>query len=110
MSNSRSGTFVVGVLVGSAVGTVTGLMLAPRPGRETRHLLKKSAEALPELAEDLSASLQLQADRFSESALKRWDDTLERLREAVTAGAEAAQAQRQLLQQSLNDPTQPPKR
>ncbi len=108
MSNARSGTFVIGVLVGSAVGTVTGLLLAPRPGRETRHLLKKSADALPELAEDLSTSLQLQADRLSESALRRWDDTLDRLREAVTAGTEAAQAQRQFLQQSVNDPNAPP--
>ena len=53
MSNNRSGTFIGGVLLGAAVGTITGLLMAPRTGKETRQFLKKSADALPELAEDL---------------------------------------------------------
>ena len=53
MSNNRSGVFIGGMLLGAAVGTLTGLLMAPRTGRETRQLLKKSADALPELAEDL---------------------------------------------------------
>lgn len=100
MANNQSGTFLSGLLVGAALGTVTSLLVAPRSGRETRTLLKKSADALPELAEDLSTSLQLQADRFSESALRSWDDTLVRLREAIAAGMEASQQQRQHLKQA----------
>jgi gas vesicle protein len=73
------------------MGTATSLLFAPRSGRETRQLLKKSATALPELAEDLSTSVQLQAGRLSESALRRWDETLVRLREAIAAGIEASQ-------------------
>jgi gas vesicle protein len=73
--------------------------MAPRSGRETRYLLRKSADALPELAEDLSTSLQLQADRLSESALRSWDETLGRLREAIAAGVEASQQQHQQLKQ-----------
>jgi gas vesicle protein len=104
MSNRRSGLFVGGLLLGAAVGTVAGWLSAPRAGRETRKLLKKSADALPELAEDLSTSLQLQADRLSVSALHQWDDTLDRLREALNAGVEAAVVQRQTLQgQVKND-------
>ena len=97
MSNNRSGVFIGGALLGAAVGTLTGLLMAPRPGRETRALLKKSADALPELAEDLSTSVQLQADRLSESALRNWDDTLERLREAIAAGIDASQRKSQAL-------------
>ncbi len=97
MSNNRSGVFIGGVLLGAAIGTLTGLLVAPRAGRETRQLLKKSADALPELAEDLSTSVQLQADRLSESALRSWDETLERLREALAAGIEASQQERQIL-------------
>jgi gas vesicle protein len=100
MSNNRSGSFVGGLLLGAAIGTVTGLLMAPRAGRETRQLLKKSADALPELAEDLSTSVQLQADRLSETALRNWDGTLGRLREAIAAGLEASQRERQLLNQS----------
>lgn len=110
MSNNRSGVFIGGVLLGAAIGTLTGLVMAPRPGRETRRLLKKSASALPELAEDLSTSVQIQADRLSESALRNWDDTLERLREAIAAGIEASQQERQILDSESIEPpkTHPP--
>lgn len=102
MSDNRSGSsglFVGGMLVGAVIGTVTGLLIAPKSGRETRQLLKKSADALPELAEDLSTSVQLQADRLSGSALRNWDDTLTRLREAIVAGLEASQRRREELEQ-----------
>jgi gas vesicle protein len=100
MSNNRSGSFLGGLLLGTALGTVTGLLLAPRSGRETRHLLRKSADALPELVEDLATTLQLQTDRLSDSAKLSWDGTLERLRTAIADGVEASQQQRQLLKQS----------
>lgn len=97
MSNNRSGVFIGGFLLGTAIGTLTGLLMAPRTGRETRQILKKSADAIPELAEDLSTSVQLQADRLSESALRSWDDTLDRLKEAIAAGVEATGQERQIL-------------
>jgi len=88
-SNS-GGVFIGGLLLGAAAGAVAGLLLAPKTGRETRQLLKQSAEALPELAEDLSATVQIQAERLSDSALRNWDNTLLRLREAIEAGIEAS--------------------
>src|SRR4028118_1495811 len=90
MSKKSAGSFIGGLLLGSAIGTVTGLLIAPRPGRDTRQLLRKSADALPELAEALSTSAPLHADRLSESALRNWDGTLTRLREAIAAGIEAS--------------------
>jgi gas vesicle protein len=98
MSNNRSGAFLGGLFLGAAIGTLTGILIAPRTGRETRQLLKKSADALPELAEDLSTTVQLQADRLSESALRNWDGTLTRLKEAIAAGMEATQRDRQALE------------
>ena len=86
-----------GLLLGAAIGTVAGLLVAPRTGRETRQFLKKSADALPDLAENLSTSVQIQADRLSETALRNWDGTLGRLREAITAGLEATQREQQNL-------------
>ncbi|GET37084.1 MULTISPECIES: YtxH domain-containing protein [Microseira] len=100
MSENRSGSFIVGLLLGAAAGTITGILVAPRPGKETRKLLKKSADALPELAEDLSTSVQIQADRLSESALRNWDETLLRLKEAIAAGIEASQRERQILKRT----------
>lgn len=89
-----------GMLIGTAMGTVVGLLIAPRSGRETRQIVKKSAAALPELAEDLSTSLQLQADRLSESALHNWDETLVRLQEAIAAGIDASQMKAEELQKT----------
>lgn len=97
MSKNRSGQFISGLLLGGAIGTVTGLLIAPRAGRQTRQLLKKSVEALPELAEDLSTSVQMQADRWSESTRTNWDGTLERLRQAIAAGVEAGSREREML-------------
>lgn len=99
MSNNRSGQFIGGLLLGSAIGLVTGLLMAPRSGKQTRQLLKKSVEALPELAEDISTSVQIQADRLSESTKQNWDETLSRLRTAIAAGIEASLQERQILSQ-----------
>ncbi len=81
--------------------------------KETRQILKKSADALPELAEDLSTSVQLQADRLSETAIRNWDETLIRLKEAIAAGLEATQRERQTLSETeveVSPPLRPPVR
>lgn len=93
----KSGAFIGGVVFGAAVGAVTGLLVAPRTGRETRQILKKSADALPELVEDLSTSIHLQADRLSETALQNWEQTLNRLRDAIAAGQIASQKEYETL-------------
>lgn len=90
MADKQSGGFWGGLVLGTAIGAVTGLLLAPRTGRETRKILKKSADALPELVEDLSTSVHLQADRLSETALANWEQTLTRLKAAIAAGQAAS--------------------
>jgi len=89
MSERKSGGLLGGILIGGAVGAVAGLLMAPKAGRETRRLLRKSADALPELAEDLATSVQIQAHRLSGTALNNWDGTLARLKDAVAAGVDA---------------------
>ncbi|MFM2312864.1 MAG: hypothetical protein RLZZ04_2140 [Cyanobacteriota bacterium] len=88
--NNSLGVFLGGLMIGSAVGTAVGLLIAPRTGRETRKVIKKSADALPELAEDLTTSIQLQADRLSGSTLENWQDTLARLKLAIATGIETS--------------------
>ena len=39
-SKNRSSRLVTGFLAGALVGAATGLLLAPQPGRKTRHGLK----------------------------------------------------------------------
>ncbi|ULP70714.1 hypothetical protein BDGGKGIB_00332 [Nodularia sphaerocarpa UHCC 0038] len=99
MSNNRSGVFFGGFMLGATIGALTGLLVAPRTGRETRKILQKSANAIPDLAEDLSTSVQIQADRLSASAVRNWDDTLEKLQDAIAAGVDASQRESQNLKQ-----------
>jgi gas vesicle protein len=110
MADNRSGgtgAFIGGLLLGAAVGAIAGLLVAPKTGKETRRLLRKSAGALPELAEDLSSSVQLQADRLSESALRNWEGTLSRLKEAIAVGVEAGMIDQQSVEEaSPAEPTE----
>lgn len=99
MSTKNSGLFIGGLLVGSAIGTLTGLLIAPRNGKQTQKLLKKSLSALPELAEDLSTSAQFQANHISDSAANSWVGFVVRCKEAIAAGLEASQKERQTLHQ-----------
>jgi len=89
MANNRTGAFLGGLLVGTAVGTAVGLLLAPRSGRETRKFLRKSAEALPDVAEDVTHNMQYQTERLLDSAQKSLDETLVRLQEAIATGKQA---------------------
>ena len=91
VKNKESGALLLGIVVGGLVGTVTGLLIAPRSGRETQRILRKSADALPELIEDVLTSLELQKAQLSESAQQNWQETLSRLQMAIAAGVEASQ-------------------
>lgn len=66
---------------------------------QARKLIKKSANAIPELAEDISTSVQIQADRLAHSTLQTWDQTVDRLQEAIAVGIEATQQENQNLHQ-----------
>lgn len=107
MADKQSGGFLGGLVLGAAMGAVAGLLIAPRSGRETRKILKKSADALPELVEDLSTSVHLQADRLSETALTNWEHTLARLREAIAAGQAASRQEYEHLTQSAKATADP---
>ncbi|WP_088242367.1 YtxH domain-containing protein [Calothrix rhizosoleniae] len=102
MSNKGSGVFIGGLMLGTAIGTLTGLLIAPRKGRETRKLLQKSANAIPEVAEDLSTSLHIQADRIYHHTRLNLGETIERLQLAIAAGVDASQREKQTLKQENN--------
>jgi len=89
MSNGAS-KFLGGLFVGTAIGAAAGILFAPRSGRETRQVLKRSAQDLPQIAEELGSNVQYQADRFTEQAQRTIDETLVRLQEAIATGQEAS--------------------
>ncbi|WP_247215451.1 YtxH domain-containing protein [Synechococcus sp. C9] len=95
MSRNNAGAFLGGLVIGGVAGLVTGMVLAPRSGQETRRVLRKTAAALPELTTDLSDNLQLQAQRWQGILQTQWQDTWERLHMAINAGLEAGRQEHQ---------------
>lgn len=95
MADKNRGTFLSGIFIGTTIGTITGLLLAPRQGRDTRKVLGKTIAAVPQMAEDISSSVILQADKLSAAAGDRWHDTLDRLTTAISAGIVASQSARE---------------
>ena len=54
MSDSERATgLVIGLLVGTAIGMAIGFLYAPRPGRETRTLIREKATGAKEKAEEI---------------------------------------------------------
>ena len=47
--------FAIGFTLGAAVGFAVALLLAPRPGKETREMLKDKAAAIPETVRQRTA-------------------------------------------------------
>ncbi|NEQ49486.1 MAG: YtxH domain-containing protein [Leptolyngbya sp. SIO3F4] len=93
MSQNNSDNFLGGLVTGTVLGTVIGLLIAPRSGKHTRKVIKKSADAVPDLIEDLSTSAQFHADKLSQTTLQNLDSTLDRLRDALIAGQAATRAE-----------------
>ena len=96
MADKNHGKFLGGIVVGAAIGAVAGLLAAPCNGRDSRKVLSKTVAAVPQMAEDISSSLQLQVDRLGSAAGDRWHDTLDRLATAISAGIVASQSVREL--------------
>jgi gas vesicle protein len=96
MADKNRGTLIGGIIIGTAIGTLTGLLVAPRKGQDTRKILTKTMSAVPQMAEDIASSVQLQADKVSAAASDRWQETLDRLATAISAGIVASQSVREL--------------
>ena len=55
MADKDSGvSFTIGLLVGAVIGVAIGFLYAPKPGRETRELLKHKAEEVREKAGEVA--------------------------------------------------------
>ena len=70
MSNSHSKSFIVGAMLGVAIGSMTGFLLAPKKGVETRKQLKKR---LDEYGKKFNDSIHEMSDKgvgLPEEAIK----------------------------------------
>jgi gas vesicle protein len=82
--------FVLGFLIGSSVSLITTLILHPRSGANTRRVLRKTSQALPQIVQDFSSTLPIHTRHWSFVASKKWQKTLHRFQVALKAGLEAS--------------------
>ena len=59
MSDKDSGSqFMMGFMLGGVIGTIAGILLAPKPGSETRADLFDYGEVVRERAEEMAARVK----------------------------------------------------
>ena len=59
MSDKDSGSqFMMGFIIGGIIGTIAGILLAPKPGAETRADLFDYGEVVRERAEEMAARVK----------------------------------------------------
>lgn len=86
----KNNNFIIGFLIGSSISTITALIFHPRSGAENRQILRKTSQALPQIAEDLSYTLQIHTNNLFRFTNKKWQRTLHRFQVAIKAGFEAS--------------------
>jgi gas vesicle protein len=79
-----------GILIGSTIGTIVGLLWAPRKGKETRKIIRKTAHALPEMAEDISTTVKLHTHRITGLTQHNWQKKVNKFKKAIAVGIEAS--------------------
>lgn len=89
----KNTTFILGLLLGGSIATIATLLFTPRTGKQNRQILRKTAQALPEMVEDVSTTLQSRTSRLSATSVQKWNSTLERLKVAIAAGVKATREQ-----------------
>lgn len=78
-SDDGGGSFVSGFLIGGIIGTVVGILLAPRPGSETRSELLDQSEEFRERTEEILARLRERLEPTVDSMREQFIPVAERV-------------------------------
>ena len=73
------GKFLAGFIVGGAIGAITGILLAPKSGEETRAMLADSAKDAMQKADDTVKEIQSKADDVVSDLQKKGEEIKEKL-------------------------------
>lgn len=66
--------FGIGLLVGAVLGLAIGFLFAPRPGEETRQILKEKAEVAREKAREAARKVRETAGQAVKRAQAKMDE------------------------------------
>ena len=68
------GKFLVGFAIGAAVGAVTGILLAPKSGEETREMLADTAKDIMHKTDEKVKDIQDKAEAVVSELQKKGDE------------------------------------
>jgi gas vesicle protein len=75
--------------LGTVLGAGAALLLAPRPGRETRELLAERGSDMARRAQDLATEAQGRAGEWLDRSRELFEEQTQRLLSAFEAGKDA---------------------
>ena len=84
MSENDNGGFTTGLLIGGIIGTVIGILIAPKSGSETRAQLLEQSEYWKGKAEELSETVRDRVAPTIENLSERMAPTVESAREQIS--------------------------
>ena len=91
-NNDNGGSFALGLLVGGIIGALIGMLLAPKPGSETRSEIWERSETLRSRADEAAASLRERVGPAADGVSSRFGPAVESVREAGASAIENVNA------------------
>lgn len=74
-----AGKFIAGFVIGGVVGTIAGILLAPRSGEETREIIKDSSQKAYDKAACTVKEIQEKAETISNDMVKKGEELIEKI-------------------------------
>ena len=91
-NNDNGGSFALGLLVGGIIGALIGMLLAPKPGSETRSEIWERSATLRSRADEAAASLRERVGPAADGVSSRFGPAVESVREAGASAIENVNA------------------
>lgn len=80
---SSAGKFLVGAIVGGALGAIAGILLAPQSGEETRELLNDASKDVVKKTDKTVKEIQDKADVVVTDLQKKGDEIMGKIQSLI---------------------------
>ncbi|TMV48379.1 YtxH domain-containing protein [Paenibacillus mesophilus] len=86
--SGRSKDFLLGAIVGSVLGAVTALLLAPKSGKELRADISEKAHTISEKTQELAGTVGAKTQELAKNVSVHTDEWVQKAKEVVDTVSE----------------------